>query len=169
MAGRHEVRFKFHLRAEMVRRHQLERLAADDPVAVERAAIEQHLAEPRIVHGGRDQPAAAGFHHRLFEHVEELHLFAGPRIGRERLGETIRILWPGVKGRLGHLQRRQNALGQERAKRFAGDDFDETAENVGGAAVVPLGAWLAHQGHARDQRGMFGVADLAAAQPRLLI
>ena len=87
----------------------------------------------------------------------------------ERLGEPAGVLRAGVKRGLGHLQRRQDAFGQERAERLAGDDFDEAAEDVGGAAVVPLGARLADQRQARDQRGMLGVADLAAAQPRLLI
>ena len=54
-------------------------------------------------------------------------------------------------------------------RRFAGDDLDDAAEDVGGAAVIPLGARLAQQRQARDQRGVFGIADLAAAQPRLLI
>src|SRR5947208_9840885 len=36
-------------------------------------------------------------------------------------------------------------------------------------AVIPFRARLAHQRQAGDQRGMFGVGDLAAAQPRLLI
>jgi len=71
----------------MIGCHQLQRLAADDAVAVQRAAVEQHLGEAGVVHGGRDQPAAAGFHHRLLEHVEKLDLVAGPGIGRERLGE----------------------------------------------------------------------------------
>ena len=102
--------------AEMIGRHQLQRLAADDPVAVERAAVEQHLAEPGIVHRGRDQTAAAGFHHRLFQHVEELHLVAVPGIGREGFGETAGILLAGVERGLGHLQRRENAFGQERAQ-----------------------------------------------------
>ena len=54
-------------------------------------------------------------------------------------------------------------------KRFAGNDLDDAAENVGGAAVIPFRAGLAHQRQAGDQRGVFGIADLAAAQPRLLI
>ena len=138
------------LGAEMIGRHQLQRLAADDPVAVERAAAEQHLAEPRIVHGGRQQAAAAGFHYRLLQHVEELHLVAGPGIVRERLGEAAGVLLAGVERGLGHLQRRQDPLGQEGAEAFAGDDLDDAAENVGGAAVVPFRARLAHQRHAGD-------------------
>ena len=43
------------------------------------------------------------------------------------------------------------------------------AENVGGAAVVPFGAGLAHQRQARDDRRVLGIVDLAAAYPRLLI
>ena len=69
----------------------------------------------KIVHGGRNQAAAAGFHHRPFEHVEELDLVAVPGIGRERLGEAAGVLLAGMKRGLGHLQRRQNPLGQERA------------------------------------------------------
>jgi hypothetical protein len=46
-------------------------------------------------------------------HVEELHFLAGPGIGGKWLGKTIRILRPGMKRGLGHLQRRQNAFGQE--------------------------------------------------------
>ena len=54
-------------------------------------------------------------------------------------------------------------------RRLAGNDFDDAAENVGGAAVVPFRAGLAHQRQAGDEGGVFGVGDLAAAQPRLLI
>ena len=166
---RHQMGFELHAGIEMVGRHQLQGLAADDPVAVEHAAIEQHLAEPRVIHGGGDQAAAAGFHHRRFQHVEELNFLAAPGIDRERLGEPIRILRPGVKRGLGHLQGREDAFGQEGAQGFAGDDFDDAAENVGGTAVVPFGAGLAHQRQAGDQGGVFGIADLAAAHPRLLV
>ena len=70
---------------------------------------------------------------------------------------------------LGHLQRRQDAFGQERAERLAGDDFDDAAEHVGRAAVIPFRAGLADQRHAGDHGRVFGVGDLAAAQPRLLV
>src|SRR6202040_2755299 len=53
MAGRHQRRIDLDRGAEMIGRHQLQRLAADQPVAVERAAIEQNLAEPGIVPRGR--------------------------------------------------------------------------------------------------------------------
>src|SRR6188768_1426087 len=47
---RHQRRVDLYARAEMIRGHQLQRLAADDPVAVERAAVEQHLAEACVIH-----------------------------------------------------------------------------------------------------------------------
>ena len=75
----------------------------------------------------------------------------------------------GVERGLGHLQRRQDAFGQERAQALAADDFDDAAEDVGGAAVVPFRAGLAHQRQARDDGGVLGIGDLAAAQPRLLV
>src|SRR4029077_14492234 len=154
---------------EMVASHQLQRLAADDPRSIERSGVEQHLAEPRIVHRGRDQTATAGFHDRLLEHVEELYLFAGPGIGRERLREAGGIFRAGVKARLCHLQRDKDALLEEGAKRLAADDFDEAAENVGRTAVVPLRAGLADQRKACNECGVCGIAELAAAHARLLI
>ena len=102
----------------MIGRHPFQRLAADDPGAVEFAAIEQHLREAGVVHGGGDKTAAAGFDHRLFEHVEELDFVAGPGIGREGLGQPVSIFVAGVKGGFGHLQRRQDAFAQKRAERL---------------------------------------------------
>src|ERR1700749_2423855 len=61
VAGGHEFPLDLDLRREMIGGHQLQRLAADDALAIERAAGKQHLAEAGIVHGGRNQPAAAGF------------------------------------------------------------------------------------------------------------
>ena len=52
---------------------------------------------------------------------------------------------------------------------LAGDDLDDAAEDVGRAAVVPFRAGLADQRHAGDHGRVFGVGDLAAAQPRLLV
>src|SRR3982074_1904328 len=46
MAGRQQRAVDLHAWVEVVGCHQLQRLAADDALAVERAAIEQHLAEP---------------------------------------------------------------------------------------------------------------------------
>ena len=66
-------------------------IAADDAVAIQHAAVEQHLAETRIVHGGRDQPTATGFHRGLLQHVEQLDLLAGPGIGWEGFGKTTGI------------------------------------------------------------------------------
>src|SRR3546814_5041615 len=44
---------------QMVRRHQAQRLAADDPCAIELAAAEQHQAEAMIVVQRRGEPATA--------------------------------------------------------------------------------------------------------------
>jgi len=84
------------------------------------------------------------------------------------LGKAAGIGFGRVERGLRHLQRRQDALGEIRTERLAADDFDDAAEDVGGAAVVPLRAGLAHQRQAGDEGGVFGVGDLAAAQPRLL-
>src|ERR1700733_6506784 len=49
MAGRHQRTLNFHIRTEMIRGHQFQRLAANQPDPVERAAVEQHLAEPGVI------------------------------------------------------------------------------------------------------------------------
>src|SRR6266516_3050083 len=48
-------------RDHVIRRHQLNRFAAESSVAFQRAAVEQHLREPRVVARRRKQPAAAAF------------------------------------------------------------------------------------------------------------
>ncbi len=75
----------------------------------------------------------------------------------------------GREAGLGHLQGREDALGEERAERFAADDLDDAAEDVGGAAVVELVAGMADQREARHQRGVLGIGDLAAADAGLLV
>src|SRR5262249_3766635 len=47
-------------RAELVGCHQLDGGAAQYALAVELAAVREHLAEPQIVHGGRNSASAAG-------------------------------------------------------------------------------------------------------------
>src|SRR5262249_16606290 len=130
---------------EMIGGHQLQRLAADDALAVERATVEQHLAEARIVHGGGDEPATAGFEPRLRQRVVELNLLIAPGIDVEGLRNAARVLFAGREAGLRHLQGRENALGQERAEALAADDLDDAAEHVGRAAIVPFRARLADQ------------------------
>ncbi len=47
---------------DMVGRHQLDRLGLEIGASLISPAIEQHLAEPRIVADGADHPRPAGFH-----------------------------------------------------------------------------------------------------------
>jgi len=62
------------------------------------------------------------------------------------LRKAPRILFARMKGRLGHLQRPNDTFCQECTKGFAGDDLDDAAQNIGGAAVIPFRAGLADQG-----------------------
>src|SRR5215472_9263547 len=167
--GREQRTLDLHGGIEVIGGHQFQRLAADDPDAAKHAAIEQHLREARVIHGGRHQAAAAGFHGRLLQHVEELHLVAGPGIVGKGLCEPTGIVLAGEEGRLGHLQRREDTFGQEGAERLAADDLDDAAEDVGGTAVVPFRAGLADQWQLRDHDRMLGIGDLAAAQLRFLV
>ena len=42
----------------MIGRHEGDGLGPQNALAAERAAVEQHLSEPRVVHGGADHAAA---------------------------------------------------------------------------------------------------------------
>ena len=52
------------------------------------------MGEAGVIHRGRNQTAAAGFHRRLFQHVEQLHLLAGP--GNAYVAEAKRQLFGEV-------------------------------------------------------------------------
>src|SRR3546814_4851333 len=84
---------------QMVRGHQVQCLAADDPRPVQLAAAEQHQAETVIIGQGRDETAAARMKAAILgpaaavAAVERFHLFGGVKhiaeIGRAHVRTTV--------------------------------------------------------------------------------
>src|SRR5262249_22253337 len=130
------------LGAEMIGRHVLDGLAAEDARALERAAIQEHLREARVVAGRRDAATAAALELRRLRGIEQLDLLAGVRIGRQGLGQTRLTIGGDDEARIGHLERAKDALRENLAERLAGDDLDDTSEDVGRDTVLPRRARL---------------------------
>ena len=132
--------------------HQLHRRGGQQAHAVQFAAIEQHLAEAGVVHGGGDQPAASGeeIHRRQVVAVAQ-RLIAGQHEGAVLpvnidLGEAVRLFRRHPEAGVVHAQGIEYPLLKERIKRLAGKDFHQIALHVHRHAVVPDGAGLLAQG-----------------------
>ena len=132
----------------MLRRHQLDRLAAEEPVSFERAAVEQHLAEAHVVRGGREQAAGRG---EDFRRGGEL-LRAGEALvegGRVDHGEAGLLFRRHGEASVDHAERLEDAIAQVGIERLAGNHLDHATDGLGGGAVFPLRAGLEVQRHAR--------------------
>ena len=149
----------------MARRHELDGLAAQDAPAVERAAVQHHLQEARVVGGRREQPRAAG---EVLARAVDVVALADRRAGRRRTlelgrvlrihgGQTVLLARREVELRVAHAERLEDALAQDLVERLTGHDFDERAQDVGVVAVDPRRAGLRVCGQARD--AAHGVAD----------
>src|SRR3546814_12008603 len=90
---------------QMVRRHQAQRLAADDPCAIELAAAEQHQADAMIVVQRRGEPATARMAAEVLGPAAEVagvelpHLQIGRASGRDTVCQyaSIRVVAEHIK------------------------------------------------------------------------
>jgi hypothetical protein len=132
---------------------------SEDALPVQRAAVQQHVREARVVHHRRGQALAAGF---------ELDRFGGIGIREdpvllvrvERLDEARHLAGRDLEGGVGHAERLADALLEELAERHAGNDLDQAPQHIGRAAVPPGGAGLEFQRQLADARHQVGVADV---------
>ncbi len=137
----------------MVRGHQRDGLASEQPLAAADAAVEQHLREAEIVRRRRDAAAAARLPLRhLAGRVEDDQRFAGQRILRQRAGIAFARLVGQLETGVGHAERLPQALRQEVAEALAGHRLDDETEDVGRDAVFPRRAGLEQQRRLAEQR-----------------
>ena len=127
---------------QVVDRHELQGLAAEDPPAVELAAVGQHLAEGHVVVGGRDQPAGA----REIgagppDRVGERALHEAGRVGRAVLvagGQAGQRLLGDEEPRVDHAEWLEELALQVLVEGQAREDLDQAAHDVGRDPVVPV-------------------------------
>ncbi len=144
------------------------RLLAEIPSAGERAAVDQHLREMRVVFQRRDHSAATGLpflHKPRIIHDEVIR--NGPVVGK-RLGHQRFLGGIGYfEARVFHRERTQQPVFLELKQRHSRSDFDHPAQDVGRVAVVPCGAGLIGQRQCGYARGERGVVHVAGQQPRV--
>jgi hypothetical protein len=138
----------------MVRRHEVDRLRGQHARTVEHPPVQEHLAEPRVVARRGDGAAAAAI--ELPRHGGVGHLVLGARIGmrRQRLGDPRSLVGGNEEGRVGHVQRAVDTLGERLGERLAAHDLHHAPEDVGREAVLPTGARLVEERgatHALDE------------------
>ncbi len=122
--------------------------------ALERAAVQEHLGEAHVVAGGRHAAAAATFELRRLRGIEQLDLLVRVGIDRQRLREARLPVGGDDETRVGHLERTEDALGENLAERLARHDFDDAPENIGREAVLPRRTRLIQErqlGEPRDE------------------
>src|SRR2546425_11641074 len=122
---------------EMIRRHVAHGGTAQQPDAIEMAAVEQHLAKARVVPrrpGGAGAPRVILLRRR---DVEQLDRLARRLVRRERLRQTANLVLRYEECRVGHLERGEDALREELAEGGSRDRLDPAAQHVGRKAVLP--------------------------------
>ena len=168
--------------AEVVGEHRLDRLARQDARAVPLAAVQHHLQERGVV-GGRRQQAGPGRERlaRALDVVSLAHHVAGVgrpleaaavadrRIDRRQPAQLAR---GQEEVRVGHPERVEQPLLQERAEGLAADLLDHRAQDVGVVAVdPPLAGMPVHRqrgeaGH-RVAHRLVAVGEVPAGDARL--
>ena len=89
----------------MIGSHVGHRLGTENALAVERAAVEEHLGEARVVHGSPDHASAPAFRFPLHARIVHLVAAAQHAIGRERLGHpALPRLVEDVEARVLHAR-----------------------------------------------------------------
>ena len=104
--------------------------------SVQLPAIEQHLAEPRVVGGRGYHPAAARRPTRLVRHIEDRRPHSSHRIGL-RLGDASDFRRRDIKAGVGKSERHGDPLGDELIQSRAGNNLDNPTQHVDGHAVIP--------------------------------
>src|SRR6266481_2024759 len=124
-------------RAYMIRGHQFEGLGAQIGLALELAAIEQHLRKAREVRHGRNHPAARGL--PLLRNLRVV-LTADPEIAvvRHRLGDQLLLLRIGdEKAGILHAERIEQLFPLNLEQGFSRYDLHDPRQDVGVMAVWP--------------------------------
>jgi hypothetical protein len=102
---------------KVVRGHQVERLAADQPMVVQGSAVEQRQPELHIVGGGRYQPAAARDERWRGQEAARrrivLQRHAAARLGLVTGGEAVRLVRRNMEAGIDHAEGPENTALEE--------------------------------------------------------
>ena len=138
--------------ADLVGGHRGDRLGLENADPFELAPVEEHLGEPRVISGRREQAAAAGEERLRAVFARQRRSARCRRPGRS---------WPpgpawtrAQEERVVHVERREDPLLQIGVETLTGDDLDQTPQHVVAQPVGPPFAGLVRE------RGLAEVLDL---------
>ncbi len=160
---------------EVVRCHQIERLAADDPCVAQFTTAKQHQAEAVIIAQRRGKPAATRVETALLRpaaaraFVEALHLVLGVKgIG---VGQAVLLVGGHPEPGVDHAERAKDALLQHLCERLTLDPLDHRAEHVGRHRIIPVRAGVELQRDFREvgDKAVHRVIGIEIVDPRLAI
>ena len=154
---------------QVVGGHERHGVGAEQPHTAQLAAVQQALQKPRVIGGGGHQPTTTGLHGGHTARVQHPQGNATVRVVGQRLGNAVVVL--GQHGKTGvlHPERGKNGLVQVLAQRLAGDDLQQAAQHVGGAAVFPHRARRVHQRQGRELCRKGGVGALSRGDLHLRV
>ena len=141
----------------MVGGHEPGRGAAQHALAVEDAAVRQHLCEAQVVASGRHGAGAAGVVSRLLGYLDQLDRRARQRILVEGLSHASDLGLRYPEGCAAHAEGLEQALAHEVAQALARGGFHDPPKEVGREAVLPRCSGL------MDQRNLGKPLDLLGA------
>ena len=153
--------------AKVIRCHQFDGFAPQQPHVAQPAIIGEHGAESGVVHRRADQPAAAGFKNRRALHVQQRNVGPVFRVFRKRFGDAGVIFLRHRECGVGHTEGTQYARRKKFAQRLAGNDFHQPAQHVGGTRIFPVRTGLMQQRQRPQRRDVIGVGLLQAGNTGL--
>src|SRR5690606_30203967 len=107
--------------------HPLDRSRSEDPPAVERAALEQHLCEPKIILGSAREAAGTGEIRAAERPVDRHERVAVAPIQRR---DTPEPRFVEVEARVAHAERLEEPRPQELVVRLPARNLDDPREHV---------------------------------------
>src|SRR5262245_45607901 len=139
--------------AGVVRHHELHRARAQDALARELAAVEQHLRELEVVLGAGGEPAGAGEVHAV-ELLVGIRLEVAALSARVDRGHALGFVAGEREAAVGHTERREDPLLEEHVVRLARHHLADSAQYVEAreAAVAPQRGGLEVERHRAELR-----------------
>jgi len=137
---------------DLVARHLIDRLRLEQALAVQLAAVEQHLQEAPVIMGGGSKSCPAGVIMIVVRDGVRGGIDKGPSLDFPiadaadgffvvhcvQSGQPRALLLGHKETGVVHLERLENPLAEEFIERLAGDDFDDSAKHIGIEAVTPV-------------------------------
>ena len=134
---------------KLVGGHELDCFFLEVALALEDAAVGDHLEEARVVVDGGNEAAATGLMGRLLKKLRVFAWFGGDEKAgpsSEDVGKAVCFFSRNVEASIGHAEGSKEAGLEEIFEGFTGSDFDHAGQDISINTVYPLGPRLIKEG-----------------------